>query len=423
MVCSKKVMSSDLRRVFDDLSLVDKLLPLWIILAMILGILLSVYVPSSREAFDGAKVVGVSVPLAVGLIVMMIPPLCKVEWENFFSFFNLKKYLRSILISLVINWIICPFLMFGLAWLTLFDLDEYRTGIIMIGLARCIAMVLVWNEISDGDNSLCAVIVLINSLLQIVLYAPYQIFFCYVITGDYDKAQGAGAGVTYLLVAQSVAFFLGVPLAVGFLIRLTARFTVGIKTFDSKILPFIGPWALIGLLYTIIVIFIETGNDFIRDIGSGLRCFVPLTVYFMITWFGTFFFLRWFLGRIPPRKGGEIAADEETELLCGCEKQIPNVSGRWVTNCSASYTETITQTFTAASNNFELSLAIAISLYGSGSKESIAATFGPLLEVPILLVLCFVAKYFKIKFLWSDVDEEAGQVVEVDSDTSAIELN
>jgi len=406
-------MSSNLRRVFDDLSLVDKLLPLWIISAMILGILLSVYVPSSREAFNGARVVGVSVPLAVGLIVMMIPPLCKVEWENFFSFFNLKKYLRSILISLVINWVICPFLMFGLAWLTLFDLDEYRTGIIMIGLARCIAMVLVWNEISDGDNSLCAVIVLLNSLLQIVLYAPYQIFFCYVITGDYDHSQGAGANVTYLLVAQSVAFFLGIPLAIGFLIRLLAILTVGIKTYDSKILPFIGPWALIGLLYTIIVIFIETGHDFIRDIGSGLRCFVPLIVYFMLTWFGTFFFLRWFLGRIPPRKEGEIS--ENTELLCGCEKQIANVPDKWVTNCSASYSETITQTFTAASNNFELSLAIAISLYGSGSKESIAATFGPLLEVPILLILCFVAKYFKIKFLWSDIDDEVEEMIDMNN--------
>lgn len=416
ITCAMKVVSSDLRRVFDDLSLVDKLLPLWVILAMILGILLSVYAPSSRDAFDGAKVVRVSVPLAVGLIVMMIPPLCKVEWENFFSYFSLKKYLRSILISLVINWLMCPFLMFGLAWLTLFDKDEYRTGIIMIGLARCIAMVLVWNEISDGDNSLCAVIVLVNSLLQIVLYAPYQIFFCYVITGDYH-AQGVGTGVTYLLAAQSVAFFLGVPLVIGFLIRLIAKSTIGIELYESKLLPFISPWALIGLLYTIIVIFIETGNDFISDIGSGLRCFVPLVVYFMITWFGTFFFIRWFLGRIPPKTERENIADEATELLCGCEKQIPTASGKWVTNCSASYCETITQTFTASSNNFELSLAIAISIYGSGSKESIAATFGPLLEVPILLVLCFVAKYFKFKFLWSDVVNDAEQERQLDSET------
>lgn len=155
----------------------------------------------------------------------------------------------------------------------------------MIGLARYIAMVLVWNEISDGDNSSCAVIVLVNSLLQIVLYAPYQIIFCYVITGDYH-AQEVGTGVTYLLVAHSVAFFLKVPLAIGFLIRLIAKFTIGIELIESKVLRFISPWALIGLLYTIIVIFIETGTDFIHDIGSGLRCFVPLVVY--LTWFGIF---------------------------------------------------------------------------------------------------------------------------------------
>lgn len=407
MVCFKKRISPDVIQVFNDLSLVDKLLPLWILLAMILGILLSVYVPSSRKAFDGAEVVGVSVPLAVGLIVMMIPPLCKVEWEHFFGFFRLKKYLRPILVSLVINWILCPFLMFGLAWLTLFDKDEYRRGIIMIGMARCIAMVLVWNEISDGDNSLCAVIVLINSLLQIVLYAPYQIFFCYVITGDYDShaRDAVGANVSYELVARSVAFFLGVPLCLGLLIRLAAKFTIGIKTYEAKILPLIGPWALIGLLYTIIVIFIEKGNDFIQDIGSGLRCFVPLIIYFLITWFGTFFFMRWYLdrGQRTKRSGDN---SEETELLCGCEKQKLRNPNKWETHCSANYAEVVTQTFTASSNNFELSLAVAISLYGSGSKESIAATFGPLLEVPILLLLCFVAKFFKVRFLWADVNDD-----------------
>ena len=198
----------DLNSVFNDLSLVDKCLPVLIILAIVIGILLSVHVPSSRQAFDGAQVVGVSIPLAVGLVVMMIPPLCKVEWEHFFLFFSKATYLKPIVVSLVINWIIGPFVMFGLAWLTLFDEDEYRTGIIMIGLARCIAMVLLWNEIARGDNTLCAIIVLINSLLQVVLYAPYQIFFCYVITGDYNSSV-VDAGISYSLVSKSVAFFLG----------------------------------------------------------------------------------------------------------------------------------------------------------------------------------------------------------------------
>ena len=400
-------ISPDLIKVFNDLSLVDKLLPVWILLAMIMGILLSVYVPSSRKAFDGAKVVGVSVQLAVGLIVMMVPSLCKVEWEHFFGFFSKRRYLRPILVSLIINWILCPFLMFGLAWLTLFDKDEYRMGIIMIGLARCIAMVLVWNEISGGYNSLCAVLVLINSLLQIVLYAPFQILFCYAITGDYDShaRDTPDANFSYVLVAQSVAFFLGVPLCLGLLIRLATKFTIGIKTFEAKVMPFIGPWGLIGLLYTIIVIFIEKGNDFIQDIGSGLRCFVPLIMYFVIAWFGTFFFMRWCLGRRQRTRASNNDCGE-TQLLCGCEKQKLQTPNKWETGCDANYAEVVTQTFTASSNNFELSLAVAISLYGSGSKQSIAASFGPLLEVPILLLLSFVARYFKVRFLWADDDND-----------------
>lgn len=407
-----------IEQVFSELSLVDKLLPIFIFLAMLLGVLLSVYVPSSRNAFDGAKIVGVSVPLAVGLIVMMIPPLCKVEWEHFFNFFSLSTYLRPILWSLLLNWIICPFLMFGLAWLTLFDKEEYRRGIIMIGLARCIAMVLIWNEISEGDNSLCAVIVLINSLLQIVLYAPYQIFFCYVITGDYTTEVRSilGAGVSYDLVARSVAFFLGVPLALGLLIRMVSLRTIGKDKFQSKIVPIISPWALIGLLYTIIVIFIEKGDDFIKDIGSAIRCFVPLIIYFFVSWFGTFFFMRWVLGRKNNYKRVIDSPDvtEKSQLYCGCEKGDALRNGKWVSGCSANYGEVITQSFTASSNNFELSIAIAISIYGSGSKESIAATFGPLLEVPILLALCFVAKIFKIKFMWLDTEmnEEENNIVE-----------
>lgn len=386
------------------LSVTDKLLPLAIILAMVLGILLSVYVPSSKNAFNGAEVVGVSVPLSVGLIVMMLPPFCKVRWESFFQFFSLKKYLRTICISLVLNWIICPFLMFGLAWLCLFDKKEYRNGIIMIGLARCIAMVLLWNDIADGDNDLCAVIVVVNSLLQIILYAPYQIFFCYILTGDHQSRENNG--ITYTLVAKSVLFFLGIPLGLGLVVRLCARYTIGITKYENKIVPFISPWGFLGLIYTIIVIFIERGHDFIKDIGSGLRCFVPLVLYFAISWFGTFLGLRWFFGKNLCRE----VEPEDEKLLCGCENNISEEGEKWAWKCGISYAETVTQTFTAASNNFELSLAIAISLYGSGSKESIAATFGPLLEVPILLLFCFVAQYFKVKFLWSDIDIQGQRV-------------
>lgn len=395
-------------QILKELSWTDRLLPLLIILAMIVGILLSVYVPSSRDAFNSsAELEGVSAPLAVGLIVMMVPPLCKVEWENLHVYARRREFLNHIAISLFINWIVGPFLMFGLAWLTLFDEEEYRTGIIMIGLARCIAMVLVWNEIAQGDNTLCAITVLINSLLQIVLYAPYQIFFCYVITGSL-LASGSGIGVTYPLVAKSVAVFLGVPLGFGVLIRLLGIQLLGMKRYQERLMPYIGPWALIGLLYTIIVIFIAKGDDFIRNIGSAFRCFVPLIVYFLVMWFGTFFFMRFMSNYLYTRQKKALSKDKEEKepLVCGCEKE----EGKWnAKQCSANYAETITQTFTAASNNFELSLAIAISIYGSGSKQAIAATFGPLLEVPILLILTYVARIFQEKFLWVDKEREGDE--------------
>lgn len=392
-------MSGSLRNAWSQLSFGDKILPLAIVLSMVVGILLSEYVPSSRTAFDGAEVVGVLAPLAVGMIVMMIPPLCKVQWESFFTFFSLTVYLKPIVVLLVLNWLVCPLLMFGLAWATMFDQNEYRQGIIMIGLARCIAMVLVWNDIADGDTDLCAVIVIVNSVLQIVLYAPYQILFCRVIAGD----SAGDMRLAYSLVAKSVCFFLGIPLALGLVARLGALFTIGIEKYNTRVVPFISPWALIGLLYTIVVIFIQRGHFFIRDIGPGLRCCVPLALYFLIAWFGTFFGMRW-LARSPSKT----ATDDlgEKQPLCGCEANIVENDPRWTWKCGASYAETVTQTFTAASNNFELSLAVAISLYGSGSKESIAATFGPLLEVPFLLVLCFVAQFFKVKFLWADVDAQ-----------------
>lgn len=391
----------DMREVFRGLSLTDKLLPLLIILAIVLGVLLSVYVPSSRTALDSSKVVGVSVPLAVGLIVMLLPPLCKVEWENVPKYLISTKYVKPIVFSLFLNWIVCPFLMFGLAWLTLFDQDEYRTGIIMIGLARCIAMVLLWNDIADGDNTLCAVIVIVNSVLQIVLYAPYQIFFCYVITGH---SQETSSQVAYSTVARSVAFFMGVPFGLGVAIRLLGRKLLGKKRYDTKFVPIVSPWALIGLLYTIVVIFMEKGNDFIQDIGSAFRCFVPLVLYFIITFFGTLFLFRWlYTYRIFESQSLVEGTEDEKKLLCGCEKTKELYPEKFSYGCAAPYGATVAQTFTAASNNFELSLAIAISIYGSGSKQAIAATFGPLIEVPLLLLLVFVARYFKVRFVWIDV--------------------
>ncbi|CEP22936.1 ARR3 [Cyberlindnera jadinii] len=391
-----------LKTVLSELSWTDRLLTLIIILSIVVGILISVYVPSARDKFDSdVQLAGVGIPLAVGLIVMMIPPLCKVPWESIHKTFLQDRSLHiQLLISVVLNWVVCPLVMFGLSWMVLFNEEEYRIGIIMIGLARCIAMVLVWNELAGGDNTLCSLIVVVNSIMQIVLYAPFQIFYCYVISGT----ERSGT-VTYSQVAESVGAFLGIPFGIALLVRLLGVLVLGESTYQKRLIPFVSPWSLIALVYTIIVIFIERGYDFIREIGSAFKCFVPLVLYFPITWFGTFYLMRFLSSYVYRRKRRYNADDPEmTEsLLCGCEKSLAmdntRAKSKW---CSADYGEVITQTFTAASNNFELSLAIAISVYGSGSKQSIAATFGPLIEVPVLLCLTIVARLFRQCYTWRD---------------------
>ncbi|KAI5963194.1 ARR3 [Candida pseudojiufengensis] len=432
----------DFKLVFKEMSLLDKLLPILIILAMIIGILLSVYVPSSRNAFnntDQNKLTNVSIPLCIGLIIMMVPPLCKIEYENIKNF-NKNKirnsiYLKQILISLVINWIIGPFMMFGLAWATLFNEHEYRTGIIMIGMARCIAMVLIWNQLALGSNDLCALLVIINSLLQVILYAPYQILFCYVITNEpIDYINNISMGHLFVLVLKNIGIFLGIPLFFGVAIRFLFIGTVGIEKYNKKILPFISPWALIGLLYVIIVIFISKGDEFVHELRESLKCLIPLALYFLIMWFGTFFFLRYysnyinFRNLIKLRKNSkeqnnvveqttteetnntDDTITEESKLLykCGCEEKLNEKQKIKIKSlkCNATYSLSVTQAFTSSSNNFELSLAMAIALYGEGSKQAIAAVYGPLLEVPVLLLLTFVARYFRIAFIWNDVNIE-----------------
>lgn len=375
-------------------SLVDKLLPLLIILAIIIGIVISVYAPNAQSSFGGVTVVGVSVPLAVGMIIMMIPPFFKVRWEFLNQTMFTRLFARSMMISLVLNWIICPLFMLGLAWLTLFDQPEFRTGIIMIGTARCIAMVVLWNDIAGGSTDLCAIIVVVNSLLQLVLYAPYQLLLCYVISGDPIPSM-----ISYSLVAKTLVFFLGIPIVAGIVLRFLAKISIGVEL-GTKILS---PFAPLGLLYTVIVIFIEKGKDFLHETGPAFRCFAPLFVYFVVVWNATFFGLRWLLGRTV------LVQEENNPLLCGCEKEKESNPKAWKMWCSAPYQEVATHAFTAASNNFELSLSVAISLYGANSKQAIAATFGPVLEIPLLMILCFVSLYFRRIFLWLDVRSEAAE--------------
>lgn len=251
----------------------------------------------------------------------------------------------------MLNWLIGPALMTGLAWATLPDLPDYRTGVILVGIARCIAMVLIWNELAKGDSQLCAVIVAVNSVLQIILFTPVSLFYLKVVSGSESDID-----VSAWTVAKSVLLFLGVPLGAGLLTRVILRRGAGSRWYDTKFLPFIGPFALLGLLYTIFVMFAIQAHEIVDNIGHVARVVVPMLLYFSITF--------------------------TSSLLITRHLKLP-------------YPEIVTQSFTAASNNFELAIAVAIGAFGIDSHEALAATIGPLIEVPVLLMLVYVTLYFK----------------------------
>ena len=387
---SENYRSSIFFKTIRSLSFLDALLPLTIVLCIIGSILISVYVPSSRHTFDAhnhASLVNVSIPLAVGMIVMMIPPICKVSWESIHIYLSESYVWKQVVISLILNWLVGPFLMTALAWLTLFKHREYREGIIMIGIARCIAMVLVWNQIAGGDNDLCVVLVVCNSVLQMVLYAPMQLLFCYVISNEHFSGSYSAM---FSDVAKSVGVFLGIPLCAGISIRLLFVYMIGKERYEKYILRYISPWSMIGFHYTICVLFISRGYQFIREIGSAFLCFIPLVLYFVIAWSFTFILMRYLTNKKPV--GNEECECDQVQLLT--KKSLGKKT------CSSSFPITMTQCFTTASNNFELSLAVAISIYGNDSQQAIAATFGPLLEVPILLMLAIFARYLRVRFIW-----------------------
>lgn len=380
------------------LSYKDLMLPVTIILCMIISVLISVYVPSSRHVFDAKKdfnLVNVSIPLAIGMIVMMIPPICKVPWESIHVFISKNSVWKHIAISLVLNWVIGPLLMTGLAWSVLFKHEEYREGIIMIGVARCIAMVLIWNQIAGGDNDLCVVLVICNSLLQMFLYAPLQLLYCYIISAG--NFQGYYNRV-FEEVAKSVGVFLGIPLLCGIATRMLFVCTIGKAKYERNILKYVAPWSTIGLHYTICILFISRGYQFVHELGSAFLCFIPLILYFIIAWTLTFVLLR-YLTKQSTEDNQECNCDQEKLLL-------PNSWGK--KTCTSNFPITMTHCFTTASNNFELSLAVAISLYGNDSKQAIAATFGPLLEVPILMMLALLSKYLHAKFMWESEGINSG---------------
>ncbi|WVO17461.1 arsenical-resistance protein [Cryptococcus depauperatus] len=343
---------------FASLGWLDRFLALWIFLAMAVGIILGNFVPSIAPALQKGKFVGVSVPIAVGLLVMMYPILCKVRYESLHKLLSQRAIWKQILFSIIVNWVVAPFVMLALAWAFLPDKSGLRIGLILVGLGRCIAMVLIWNGLAGGDSEYCAILVAINSILQIVLFAPLAVFFIRVISGE-----TGGNNISYPVVATSVAVFLGIPLAAAIITRFTLRMTVGPDWYERVFLRVAAPWSLLGLLYTILVLFASQGRQVVHQVVSVIRVAAPLIVYFVLIFFMTLFITH---------------------------------------RLRYTYSLAVTQSFTASSNNFELAIAVAVATFGPDSDQALASTVGPLIEVPVLLGLVYAMRLIRRRWNWKD---------------------
>jgi len=330
------------------LSTLDKWLPLWIGLAMIAGLLLGRFVPVLSDALSAMEVGGISVPIGLGLLVMMYPVLAKVRYDKVAAVTGDKKLLVS---SLVLNWLVGPAVMFALAWIFLPDLPEYRTGLIIVGLARCIAMVVIWNDLACGDREATAVLVAINSVFQVVMFSVLGWFYLTVLPG-WLGLDAQGLEVSVWQIALNVLVFLGVPLAAGFASRWIGEKRKGHAWYEEKFLPRIGPWALYGLLFTIVLLFALQGEQVTSRPMDVARIALPLLVYFGLMWFAG--------------------------LLLG-------------KGLGLGYARSTTLAFTAAGNNFELAIAVAIGTFGAASGQALAGVVGPLIEVPVLVGLVYVS--------------------------------
>jgi ACR3 family arsenite transporter len=330
------------------LSTLDRLLPVWIFAAMALGLLLGRLYPGLGAALDRVQLAGVSVPIAVGLLWMMYPVLAKVRYETIGRHARDTRLLGT---SLVLNWVVGPLVMLALAWAFLPDLPHYRNGLVLIGLARCIAMVLIWNALACGSGELAAVLVALNSVFQILTYAVLGWLFLTVVPG-WLGAESAVLHVTMGGIARSVAIFLGVPLVAGYVTRKLLVGAKGLAWYDGTFMPKFGPTALLGLLYTIVLMFAMQGHRLLALPLDVLRIAAPLLVYFGVMFGFAFWYAR--------RRGFD-------------------------------YEATASLSFTAAGNNFELAIAVAVATFGIGSGEALAAVVGPLVEVPALVGLVYVA--------------------------------
>lgn len=347
--------TTDHPEVVKKLSGLDRLLPVWIGVAMIAGLLLGRLIPGLGDALSAVELDGISLPIAIGLLVMMYPVLAKVRYDRLDTVTGDRKLLVS---SLVLNWLFGPALMFALAWLLLPDLPEYRTGLIIVGLARCIAMVIIWNDLACGDREAAAVLVAINSVFQVVMFAVLGWFYLSVLPGWLGLEQTT-ISTSVWQIAKSVLIFLGIPLLAGYLTRRLGEKAKGREWYESKFLPKIGPWALIGLLFTIVILFALQGDQIISRPWDVARIALPLLAYFAIMWGGGY--------------------------LLGAAIGL-------------GYERTTTLAFTAAGNNFELAIAVAIATYGVTSGQALAGVVGPLIEVPVLVALVYVSLALRGRF-------------------------
>ncbi|HEY2696618.1 MAG TPA: ACR3 family arsenite efflux transporter [Pseudonocardiaceae bacterium] len=341
--------------VVGGLSTLDRFLPVWILAAMAAGLLAGRTIPGLGTAIDAVQVDGISLPIALGLLIMMYPVLAKVRYDRLGTVTGDR---RLLLPSLLLNWIAGPALMFALAWLLLPDLPAYRTGLIIVGLARCIAMVIIWNDLACGDREAAAVLVALNSVFQVIAFGVLGWFYLSVLPG-WLGLPTTDLAVSGWVIARSVLIFLGIPLLAGYLSRRIGERVRGRDWYEARLLPRVGPLALYGLLFTIVVLFALQGGQITSHPLDVARIALPLLAYFAIMWTGSF------------------------------------VLGKAL---GLSYPRTTTLAFTAAGNNFELAIAVAIATFGVSSGEALAGVVGPLIEVPVLVALVYAALWARRRF-------------------------
>ncbi len=352
-------------QVAAKLSTLDRYLPVWIGAAMAGGLLLGRLIPDLNESLDRIKIDTVSLPIAIGLFAMMYPVLAKVRFRHIGDELTDR---RTLGLSLILNWVVGPLLMFTLAWVFLADLPELRTGLIIIGLARCIAMVLIWNDLACGSRELAAVLVAINSLFQIVMYSVLGWFYLTVLP-DWLGLDSQELDISMWVIAKSVLIFLGIPLVAGYLTRTIGEARKGTDWYEQRFLPRIGPIALYGLLFTIVMLFAFQGEKITSNPLDVARVALPLLVYFALMWGGSFVVGRR-LG-FPYQRNASIA-------------------------------------FTAAGNNFELAIAVSIAVFGVTSGQALAGTIGPLIEVPALVALVYVSLWLRRRWYPEDLNAAPG---------------